>query len=102
MRIDPLQTIHNRLHPQKLQEDTEKKPTEKPPNISRDSDEVTLSENMKDQRRLRSLAASESVENKEITEERRALIQQRISSGYYSQADVERETGEKMMQFLFR
>jgi hypothetical protein len=102
MRIDPLQTIHNRLHPQKIQEDKGKKPPEKSPNISRDSDEIALSKDMKDLRRLRSLATSESVENTGITEERRALIQQRISSGYYSQSDVEQETGEKMTQFLFR
>ena len=102
MRIDPLQTIHNRLHPQKLQEDTGKKAPEKPPNISRDSDEITLSKDMKDLRRLRTLAASESIENRGLTEERRALIQQRIASGYYSQADIERETGEKMIHFLIR
>ena len=102
MRIDPLQTIHNRLHPQNLQEDTEKKTPEKPSSVSRDSDEITLSKDMKDMRRLRTLAASESTENKEITEEQLALIQQRISSGYYSQDDIERETGDKMMQFLFR
>lgn len=102
MRIDPSQTIKNQFHPSEIQEDKKKTSSEKPPVKSADADEVSLSKDIRNLRRFSTLATTEHIDNMGLTEKGKALIQQRIQSGYYNQAEIERETSRRVIDFLFR
>ncbi len=67
-----------------------------------DLDKVTLSPEITKTRQYATLATSEQIENIDIDEKRRALIAQRVASGFYSQSEIERETADKVVGFPAR
>ena len=102
MRVDPLQTIQNQLHPKEVQEDKGKEVPEKPRTTSIDADRVTLSSDTRNLRRFAALAASEQIDNSGIDAEHKALVRQRIASGYYDRPEVEDEVANHVIRFFSR
>jgi len=102
MRINPLQPTHSNLNPLENKEDKEKPTARESQSASSDPDKVTLSPEITKTRQYATLATSEQIENMDIDEKRRALIAQRVASGFYSQPEIERETAAKVVNFPAR
>jgi hypothetical protein len=102
MRINPIQTPRSNLHPLENQEDKEKPTAQESQLEFVGLDKVTLSPEITKTRQYATLATSEQIENMDIDEKRRALIAQRVASGFYSQPEIERETAAKVVGFPVR
>jgi len=97
--VTKLRIVQSQLHPKKIQEDNEKLARGKQQEAAQDRDEIAMSEEARQSRRLAALTTSEKIEIENLSEDRQRMIRQRIASDFYGKPEIEREIVERMLKF---